>query len=63
MIPKRPVPDLVRDRRRFPACAKPRHDPLAWINASAGGGRLEKIMSPNKLERDEIIPLRGSREQ
>src|SRR5712691_4527400 len=35
MIPKKHVPDLIRDGKRFPAFAKP---------ASAGEGRSEKIM-------------------
>ena len=34
VIPKKPVPNLIRDGYRFPAFAKP---------ASAGEGRSEKI--------------------
>jgi hypothetical protein len=48
MIPKKPVPDLIRDGYRFPACAKPRHDPIVWTNASAGVGRSDKIMPKQK---------------
>jgi hypothetical protein len=44
MIPKKPVPDLIRDGNRFPACAKPWHNPIEWMDASAGEGRSEKIM-------------------
>ena len=44
MIPKKPVPDLIRDRNRFPACAKPWHGLPFWLHASAGEGRSEKIM-------------------
>jgi hypothetical protein len=29
---------------RLPACATPVHGPRAWIDASAGEGRSEKIM-------------------
>jgi len=35
MIPKKPVPDLIREGNGFPAFAKP---------ASAGEGRSDKIM-------------------
>ena len=35
---------IPKSGNRFPACAKPWHGPLAWINASAGGGRADKIM-------------------
>ena len=35
MIPNKPVPDLIRDRDRFPAFAKP---------ASAGEARSDRIM-------------------
>jgi hypothetical protein len=35
MIPKMPVPDLIRDGYRFPAFAKP---------VSAGEGSSEKVM-------------------
>src|ERR1044072_2614954 len=34
----------IGDGHRFPACAKPWHGPLAWIDASAGGGRSDEIM-------------------
>jgi hypothetical protein len=44
MIPKKPAPHLIRDVKRFPACAKPWHTPVVWIDASAGVGRSEKIM-------------------
>jgi hypothetical protein len=44
MISKMPVPDLIRDVQRFPACAKPSHGLVAWIDASAGEGRSDKIM-------------------
>ena len=40
MIPKKPVPDLIRDGNRFPAFAKP---------ASAGEGRSDKIMRYAKM--------------
>jgi hypothetical protein len=35
---------LIRDVKRFPACAKPWNGLVAWTNASAGEGRPEKIM-------------------
>jgi len=44
MIPKTPVPDLIRDGNRFPACAKLWHGLIMWADASAGVGRSEKIM-------------------
>jgi hypothetical protein len=40
MIPKKHVPDVIRDGSRFPAFAKP---------ASAGEGRSEKIVRQEKL--------------
>jgi hypothetical protein len=48
MIPKMPAPDLIRGGYRFPACAKPSHDPIMWNDASAGVGRSEKIMLHEK---------------
>jgi hypothetical protein len=44
MIPKKPVPDLIPDGLRFPACAKPSHGLIVRADASAGEGRSEKIM-------------------
>src|ERR1044072_8645313 len=35
---------IPKSGNRFPACAQPWHGPLAWIEASAGEGRSEKIM-------------------
>jgi hypothetical protein len=43
MIPKKPVPHLMRDGNRFPACAKPLARIVVWRDASAGEGRSEKI--------------------
>jgi hypothetical protein len=40
MIPKKPVPDLIRDGNRFPAFAKP---------ASAGEARADKVMRKRKM--------------
>jgi hypothetical protein len=62
MIPKRPVPDLIRDVQRFPACAKPVAMSIVWRDASAGEGRSEKIMLKQKAKaggrfEDKIIPL------
>jgi hypothetical protein len=48
MIPKKLVPDLIRDVQRFPACAKPWHILAVWTNASAGVGRSDKIMRTGK---------------
>ena len=42
MIPKKHVPDLIRDGNRLPAFAKP---------ASAGEARSEKIMRNAKYSR------------
>src|SRR5882757_1895924 len=35
---------IPKSGHRFPACAKPWHILVLWINASAGVGRSEKIM-------------------
>jgi hypothetical protein len=40
---------IPKSGRRFPACAKPWHIPVVWINASAGVGRSEKIMRMSKI--------------
>jgi hypothetical protein len=47
MIPKKHVPDVIRNEGRFPACAKPWHGLMLWRDASAGEGRPEKIMRKN----------------
>jgi hypothetical protein len=51
MIPKKPVPDLIRDGNRFPAYAKP---------ASAGEGRSDKIMRKQDVrdtdQRSDLAP-------
>ncbi len=44
MIPKKPAPDLIRGGNRFPACAKPWHLLVVWLDASAGEGRSDKIV-------------------
>jgi hypothetical protein len=35
---------IPKSVQRFPACAKPPHRPLVWIDASAGEGRSDQIM-------------------
>jgi hypothetical protein len=35
---------IAKSGYRFPACAKPSSYPLIRLDASAGGGRSEKIM-------------------
>jgi hypothetical protein len=43
---------------RFPACAKPFAQFVAWVDASAGEGRSDNIMLQDNLKRDdEVIPL------
>jgi putative membrane protein len=44
MIPKSMSSTPIGDVKRFPACAKPLHGPIVWINASAGVGRSDRIM-------------------
>jgi hypothetical protein len=39
-----PVPDLIREVKRFPACAKPLRGSIAWTDAAAGAGRSDRIM-------------------
>src|ERR1041384_1710893 len=38
----------IGDGHRFPACAKPWHGLIVWTDASAGGGRSERIMLGQK---------------
>jgi hypothetical protein len=35
---------IPKSGNRFPACAKPWLGPRKWVDASAGEGRLDKIM-------------------
>jgi hypothetical protein len=44
MIPKKHARRESGGGYRFPACAKPWHGLLLWLDASAGEGRSEKIM-------------------
>src|SRR6478736_5275773 len=52
LIPKKPAPDLIRGVQRFPACAKPLRDPVAWIDAWTGAGRQDSCSSKT-LEWDD----------
>jgi hypothetical protein len=54
MIPKKPVPDLIRDGDRFPACAKPWDNLTGLPDASAGVGRSDKIMLQQKAFRTRL---------
>jgi hypothetical protein len=49
MIPKKHVPDVIREGDRFPACAKPWRGLLMCADASAGVGRSDKIMRKQKV--------------
>ncbi len=68
MILKKPAPDLIRGGHRFPACAKPWHFLILWLDASAGEGRSEKIMLKQEasdpfelqLSKTRIEAARGS---
>jgi len=44
---------IPKSGNRFPACAKPVARSVIWLDASAGEGRSEKIISKKKLERDD----------
>jgi hypothetical protein len=49
MIPKKLAPDVIPGGNQFPACAKPWHDIVVWLDASAGEGRSEKIMREQEV--------------
>jgi hypothetical protein len=50
MIPKKPVPHLMRDGYRFPACAKLLAQVVVGLDASAGEARSEKIMRQKNID-------------
>jgi hypothetical protein len=43
---------IPKSGNRFPACAKPWHEIIVWLDASAGEGRSEKIMLQEKVLRN-----------
>jgi hypothetical protein len=49
MIPKKHVPDAIRDGDRFPACAKPSRRRCHLVDASAGEGRSDRIMRNKEI--------------
>ena len=44
MIPRKPVPESIRDGDRFPACAKPMDGTIFSVDTSGGEGKSDEIM-------------------